>query len=55
MTSQGPSRTVMCKRKPVGGLSVETLARGGMSFPSVEFSTDIDVYVKLNAGLPWQK
>ena len=31
----------MSKRTPVGGLSVETPARGAMSLPSVELSAGI--------------
>ena len=41
VTSDCPSRTTKCKRTPVGGLSVETPARGGMSLPSVELSAGI--------------
>jgi len=43
VTSEWPSRTTTCKRKPVSGLSVKPPARGGMSFPSVELSAGISL------------
>jgi hypothetical protein len=43
VTSECPLRNTMCNRTPVGGLSVETPARGGMSLPSVELSAGISV------------